>query len=68
MKKTNHPKRRLINENKSSNFHHTFIDCYNPLRYSVAENNTQVGLPEGAIARFRKGGINLMRFSSEQSN
>ena len=38
------------------------------LRYSVAENNTQVGLPEGAIARFRKGGINLMRFSSEQSN
>ena len=30
-----------------------------------AEDNTQAGLPEGAIARFGKGGINIMRFSPD---
>ena len=32
---------------------------------SFAQDNTQVGLPEGAIARFGKGGINVMRFSPD---
>lgn len=30
-----------------------------------AQDNTQVGLPEGAIARLGKGGINIMRFSPD---
>ena len=30
-----------------------------------AQDNTQVGLPEGAIARLGKGGINLMQFSPD---
>ena len=30
-----------------------------------AQDNTQVGLPEGAIARLGKGGINVMRFSPD---
>lgn len=30
-----------------------------------AQENTQVGLPDGAIARLGKGGINLMRFSPD---
>ena len=29
------------------------------------QDNTQVGLPEGAIARLGKGGINIMRFSPD---
>ncbi len=33
--------------------------------YLYAQNNTQVGLPEGAIARLGKGGINIMRFSPD---
>ena len=32
---------------------------------SYAQDNTQVGLPEGAIARLGKGGINIMRFSPD---
>ena len=32
---------------------------------SFARDNTKVGLPEGAIARLGKGGINLMRFSPD---
>ena len=32
---------------------------------SFAEDNTKVGLPDGAIARLGKGGINLMRFSPD---
>ncbi len=32
---------------------------------SSAQDNTQVGLPEGAIARLGKGGINIMRFSPD---
>ena len=32
---------------------------------SPAQDNTQVGLPEGAIARLGKGGINIMRFSPD---
>ncbi len=32
---------------------------------SFARDNTQAGLPEGAIARLGKGGINIMRFSSD---
>ena len=35
------------------------------LSTSYAQNNTQVGLPEGAIARLGKGGINIMRFSPD---
>jgi len=30
-----------------------------------AQDNTQAGLPEGAIARLGKGGINIMRFSPD---
>lgn len=30
-----------------------------------AQDNTQVGLPNGAIARLGKGGINIMRFSPD---
>ena len=33
--------------------------------YNFAQDNTKVGLPEGAIARLGKGGINLMRFSPD---
>ena len=32
---------------------------------SFAQDNTQLGLPEGAIARLGKGGINIMRFSPD---
>ena len=32
---------------------------------SFAQDNTKVGLPEGAIARLGKGGINFMRFSPD---
>ena len=32
---------------------------------SIAQDNTQVGLPEGAIGRLGKGGINIMRFSPD---
>ena len=32
---------------------------------SSAQDNTKAGLPEGAIARLGKGGINLMRFSPD---
>ena len=32
---------------------------------SFAQDNSQVGLPEGAIARIGKGGINVMRFSPD---
>ena len=35
------------------------------LSNSFAQDNTKVGLPEGAIARLGKGGINLMRFSPD---
>lgn len=35
------------------------------LSNSLAQDNTQVGLPEGAIARLGKGGINIMRFSPD---
>ncbi len=34
------------------------------LSISYAQDNTQAGLPEGAIARLGKGGINIMRFSA----
>lgn len=35
------------------------------LSTSFAQDNTKIGLPEGAIARLGKGGINLMRFSPD---
>ncbi|MDE0088840.1 MAG: WD40 repeat domain-containing protein [Candidatus Poribacteria bacterium] len=35
------------------------------LSSSFAQDNTQAGLPEGAIARLGKGGINIMRFSPD---
>ena len=35
------------------------------LSNSFAQDNTKIGLPEGAIARLGKGGINLMRFSPD---
>ena len=35
------------------------------LSNSFAQDNTKVGLPEGALARLGKGGINLMRFSPD---
>ncbi len=36
-----------------------------PVSTSFAQDNTQVGLPEGAIARLGKGGINVMQFSPD---
>ena len=35
------------------------------LSTSFAQDNTKIGLPEGAIARFGKGGINIMQFSPD---
>lgn len=35
------------------------------LSNGFCQNNTQVSLPEGAIARLGKGGINIMRFSPD---
>lgn len=35
------------------------------LSTSFAQDNTQVGLPDGAIARLGKGGINIMQFSPD---
>ena len=43
----------------------TFLLILAILSTSFAQDNTQVGLPEGAIARLGKGGINIMRFSSD---
>ncbi len=34
---------------------------------SYAQNNTQTGLPDGAIGRLGKGGINILRFSPDGS-
>ncbi len=35
------------------------------MSFSYAQDNTQAGLPEGAIARLGKGGINIMQFSPD---
>ena len=35
------------------------------LSTGFCQDNTQVGLPEGAITRFGKDGINIMRFSQD---
>ena len=43
----------------------TFLLAATMLSNSFAQDNTKVGLPEGAIARLGKGGINLMRFSPD---
>ena len=43
----------------------TFLLAAAILSNSFAQDNTKVGLPEGAIARLGKGGINLMRFSPD---
>ena len=43
----------------------TFLFTAAILSTSFAQDNTKVGLPEGAIARLGKGGINLMRFSPD---
>ncbi len=43
----------------------TFLSVAVILSSSFAQDNTKAGLPEGAIARLGKGGINLMRFSPD---
>ncbi len=43
----------------------TFLLAAAILSNSFAQDNTEVGLPDGAIARLGKGGINLMRFSPD---
>ena len=43
----------------------TFLLAAAMLSNSFAQDNTKVGLPEGAIARLGKGGINLMQFSHD---
>ena len=43
----------------------TFLLAAAMLSNSFAQDNTKVGLPESAIARLGKGGINLMRFSPD---
>ena len=35
---------------------------------SLAQDNTQVGLPEGAIARLGKGGISVMKFLADETH
>ena len=49
-----------------------FISCFSILvlsfffhSHSFAQDNTQVGLPEGAIARLGKGRVTVMQFSSD---
>ena len=42
-----------------------FLSIAVMLSTSFAQDNTKVGLPEDAIARLGKGGINLMRFSPD---
>ena len=42
-----------------------FLSIAAMLSTSFAQDNTKVGLPDGAIARLGKGGINLMRFSPD---
>lgn len=46
-------------------FFATFLLTFVIFSISFAQDNTQVGLPEGAIARLGKGGINIMRFSPD---
>ena len=46
-------------------FFTTFLLTIVMLSTSFAQDNTKVGLPDGAIARLGKGGINLMRFSPD---
>ena len=46
-------------------FYLTLLLTVGILSNSFAQDNTKVGLPEGAIARLGKGGINLMRFSPD---
>ena len=46
-------------------FFTTFLLNVALLLSSFAQDNTTVGLPEGAITRLGKGGINLMRFSPD---
>ena len=46
-------------------FYLTLLLTVGILSNSFAKDNTKVGLPEGAIARLGKGGINLMRFSPD---
>ena len=42
-----------------------FLSIAVMLSSGFAQDNTKVGLPDGAIARLGKGGINLMRFSPD---
>ena len=42
-----------------------FVLSFSFYSTSFGQDNTQVGLPEGAIARLGKGGINIMRFSPD---
>lgn len=44
-----------------------FLSIAAMLSTSFAQDNTKAGLPEGAIARLGKGGINLMRFSPDST-
>ncbi len=50
---------------EKNQFFITFLLTIVLLSNSFAQDNTQVGLPEGAIARLGKGGINIMRFSPD---
>ena len=43
----------------------TFLFVFAIISTCLAQDNTQAGLPEGAIARFGKGGINTMQFSPD---
>ncbi|MDE0313622.1 MAG: WD40 repeat domain-containing protein [Candidatus Poribacteria bacterium] len=44
-------------------FFSILVFSFVPILTNFAQDNTQVGLPEGAIARLGKGGINVMQFS-----
>ena len=46
-------------------FYLTLLLTVGILSNGFAQDNTKTGLPEGAITRLGKGGINLMRFSPD---
>lgn len=51
---------------KSTHFIIIYLLLSTVIHYaSFAQDNTQVGLPDGAIARLGKGGINIMQFSPD---
>ncbi len=51
--------------NRMYTFFSILVLSFVPILTNFAQDNTQIELPEGAIARLGKGGINIMRFSPD---